>query len=153
MATTNARITLDHIALASSDLAESLGKLAQIFPSAASEVEEVSSEGVRLAFIDVGGPRLEVLESTREDSAVARYLEKRPAGIHHLSFRVDGVSIDDWFEELRSRGVEVLGDGPTDGSGDTRIFFVHPRSTGGLLVEFSQKRAESAPTEKSENKS
>ena len=133
------RVRLDHIAIAISDLDESLSQLSLVFPNSPSEAEEVENEGVRLSFIDVGGPRLEVLESTRDDSAISRYLEKRPPGVHHLSFQVEGVSIDDWFQQLRERGVEVLGDGPSPGAEGSRVFFVHPRSTSGVLIEFSQK--------------
>jgi methylmalonyl-CoA/ethylmalonyl-CoA epimerase len=144
MAKSSARVTLDHIGLASADLTASLAQLGDIFPEPASAVEEVPAEGVRLAFIDVGGPKIEVLESTREGSAVARYLEKRPPGVHHISFRIEGVPIDDWFAELRDRGVRVLGDGPSDGSNGTRIFFVHPESTAGVLVEFAQSGAKTS---------
>lgn len=132
------RITLDHIGIATRDLEESLGHLGVLFPAPPTPVEEVEDQGVRLTFIDVGGPRLELLEPSREGGPIDRHLERRGSGIHHLSFRVEGIPIDDWFEHLRSRGVQLLGESPTKGSEGNRIFFVHPRSAGGLLIEYQQ---------------
>ncbi len=138
------RLTLDHIALAVKDLPGALDQLAKIFTAPPTASEVVPEEGVRLAFLDAGGTRLEVLESTRPDSAIARFLEQRPPGLHHLSFEVEGLPIEAWYEDLRRRGVRVLGDGPRRGAGGKLVFFVHPDSTGGILVEFSQARKESA---------
>ncbi|MBI4583040.1 MAG: methylmalonyl-CoA epimerase [Planctomycetes bacterium] len=138
------RLSLDHIALAVKDLTGTLEQLAKVFTAPPAPAEEVPEEGVRLAFVDAGGTRLEVLESVRPDSAIARFLERRPPGLHHLSFEVEGLPIEEWYEELRRRGARVLGDGPRRGAGGKLVFFVHPDSTGGILVEFSQARKEPA---------
>ncbi len=132
------RIELDHIGIATPDLENSVQQLSGLFPSPPTPPEEVSDQHVRLQFIDVGGPRLELLQPTQEESAVGKYLSKKGPGIHHLSFRVEGASIDTWFNHLQENGVKLIGDGPTQGSEGGRIFFVHPKSAGGLLIEFQQ---------------
>jgi methylmalonyl-CoA epimerase len=131
------RVRLEHVGIAVESLAAALERWAALLPAAASSRETVESQGVELAFVETDGARLELLESVDEDGAVGRFLKKRGPGVHHLSFLVDGVAIEDWFETLRRRGVRVLGNGPMPGAGGKRIFFVHPESTGGVLVEFS----------------
>jgi methylmalonyl-CoA/ethylmalonyl-CoA epimerase len=138
------RISLDHIAIAVPSLEEALEAFRRLLPAAATPPEEVPSEQVRLSLLSVGGARIEVLEPTSKESPVGRFLSGGRRGVHHLSFRIDGVEIDEWFEELKRRGVEVLGAGPTPGGAGARVFFVHPRSTGGVLIEFSQA-GEAAP--------
>lgn len=103
------------------------------------EVEEVASEGVRVAMIPCGESRIELLEPTREDSPVASFLEKRGPGIHHLCLGTDDVDADD--RVLRERGLRVLRDEPTVGAGGSRVQFVHPKSAGGVLLELSQPPA------------
>jgi len=104
------------------------------------DVEEVPQEGVRVAMIRVGETRIELLEATREDSAVAKFLAKRGPGIHHLCFASDDVRGDD--AKLRAAGMEVLRPEPTRGAGNCWVQFVHPRSAGGVLVELSQSEGE-----------
>ena len=100
------------------------------------EIEEVPQEGVRVAMIELGGTRIELLEPTRPDSPVAKFLAKRGAGIHHLCLASDELDEDD--ARLVAAGVERLRAAPTAGAGGTRVQFVHPRSAGGVLVEISQ---------------
>ena len=108
-------------------------------------VEEVPHEGVRVAMIPCGDSRIELLEPTREDSPIARFLERRGPGIHHLCLRSDDVRGDD--ARLRAAGVEMLREAPTRGAGGCWVQFVHPRSAGGVLVELAdaaQPAAEAA---------
>ncbi len=133
------RLRLDHVGVAVDDLAGARAVWERLLGAEASPPEVVDAEGVRLSFVGVDNTRVELLESASDDSAIARYLARRPAGVHHLSFAIEGVSIDDWFEELRRRGVRVIGDAPGPGADGTRVFFVHPSATGGVLVEFSQR--------------
>jgi methylmalonyl-CoA epimerase len=139
------QIRLDHIGIATAGLADTLAAIDKVFERPHSPPEEVAAEGVRLAFIDFNGPKLEFLESAREDSVIARFLERHRPGVHHLSFEISGVDIDQWYQILKSRGVEVLGNGPKPGAGGKRIFFIHPRSTGGVLIEFSQASTPAPP--------
>ena len=105
-------------------------------------VEEVPHEGVRVAMIPCGESRIELLEPTREDSPIARFLDRRGPGIHHLCLRSDDVRGDD--ARLRAAGYETLRAEPTRGAGGCWVQFVHPKSAGGVLVELSQAAAEPA---------
>jgi methylmalonyl-CoA/ethylmalonyl-CoA epimerase len=100
------------------------------------EIEEVPHEGVRVAMISCGDARIELLEPMSEDSPVAKFLEKRGPGIHHLCLASDDVRADD--TRLREAGFEVLRPEPTRGAGGCQVQFVHPKSTGGVLLELSQ---------------
>ena len=95
--------------------------------------ETVEHEKVRTAMLPVGESRIELLEATEEDSVIGRFLAKRGEGLHHVAIRVDGV--DAMFERLRSQGVRLASDEVRAGAGGHRYFFVHPSSTGGVLVE------------------
>jgi len=139
-----ARITLDHIAIAVPRLEEAMGAWERVFPASASPPEEVPTEKVRLSFLKIGWTSIELLSATAPDSPVARFLEGGRSGVHHLSFRVEGMDLREWCEELKRRGVEVLGKGPRPGAEGRQVFFIHPRFTAGLLVEFSQRPEEIA---------
>ena len=130
---------LDHVGIAVTSIEEAMRFYAAL-GLAIDDVEEVPQEGVRVAMIRVGETRIELLEATREDSAVAKFLAKRGPGIHHLCFATDDVRADD--AKLRAAGLEVLRPEPTRGAGDCWVQFVHPRSAGGVLVELSQSEGE-----------
>ena len=100
------------------------------------DIEEIPQEGVRVAMIELGGTRLELLEPTRPDSPVAKFLAKRGPGIHHVCLGSDDLAADD--ARLAAAGVERLRAEPTPGAGGARVQFVHPKSAGGVLVELSQ---------------
>jgi methylmalonyl-CoA epimerase len=106
---------------------------------AVEHVEEVPAEGVRVAFVPCGATRFELLEPTRPDSPVARYLEQRGPGIHHVCLESDAIEDDD--RRLRRSGVELLRGAPTIGAGGARVQFIHPRSAGGILIELSEPAA------------
>ena len=129
---------VDHIGIAVRSIAE-----AQRFYEAMGldviGIEEVRAEGVRVAIIPCGSSRIELLEPTSSDSTVAKFLDQRGPGMHHLCFRSDDVRSDD--SRLRAAGVEVLREEPSPGAEGARVQFVHPRSTGGVLVELSEPAA------------
>jgi len=106
-------------------------------------IEDVPSEGVRVAMIPVGATRIELLESTREDSPVARFLEKKGPGMHHLCLATDNIGGDE--EQLRRAGVNLLREAPTRGAEGCWVQFVHPRSAAGVLVELSERGAGRKP--------
>lgn len=124
---------LDHIAIAVNSLKDGLAFWADALGLEAAGLETVESERVRVAFLPVGASRIELLEPTADDSPIAGFLDKRGPGLHHVTLRVDDVAA--LIERLRARGVEVLGDGVRPGAGGTKVAFLHPRSTGGTLVE------------------
>lgn len=99
-------------------------------------IEEVPAEGVRVALIPCGESHIELLEPMNEASPIAKFLEKRGPGIHHVCLSTDDVKADDG--RLREAGFQVLRDEPTRGAGGCWVQFVHPKSTGGILLELSQ---------------
>ena len=99
-------------------------------------VEEVPQEKVRVAMIPCGATRIELLEPTRDDSPIASFLAKRGPGIHHVCLASDAVEEDD--RRLRDEGYQVLRERATVGAGGSRVQFVHPRSTGGVLLELAE---------------
>jgi methylmalonyl-CoA epimerase len=126
---------VDHIGIAVSSIAEGR-KLYEAMGLHVESIEEVPAEGVRVAFIPVGGTRIELLEPISPDSPVARFLAKRGPGIHHVCLASDEIAADD--QALRAAGVELLRPEPTRGAGGSRVQFIHPRSAGGVLFEVSQ---------------
>ncbi len=103
--------------------------------------ESVPSEGVDVAFIPVGGSNVELMKPTVADTGVARFLEKRGPGIHHMCFEVD--DIEATLARLRERNIQLINQEPVAGHGGRRYAFVHPKSTGGVLVELYQLNDES----------
>lgn len=99
--------------------------------------EIVESQGVRVAFFKLGESMLELLEPTRDDSPVAKYLEKNGEGIHHLAVGTDDIQAA--RERASAHGLRLLSDAPLDGAHGKLISFVHPKDTGGVLVEFTQR--------------
>lgn len=126
---------IDHVGIAVRSIDEARGFYERL-GLAIAEIEEVPQEGVRVAMIHCGESRIELLEPTTPDSPIARHLEKRGPGIHHLCLASDDVRADDAV--LRGGGVELLRPAPTRGAGGCWVQFVHPKSAGGVLVELSQ---------------
>ena len=98
--------------------------------------ESVPEEGVDVAFLPVGGSNVELLKPTVADTGVARFLEKRGPGIHHMCFEVD--DIEATLAQLRAHNVQLINEQPQEGHGGRKYAFVHPKSTGGVLVELYQ---------------
>ena len=109
----------------------------QLLGAAPYKTEPVEREGVETLFLDAGGPKIELLASTDVDSPVAKFLDDRGAGMHHLAVEVG--DIDAELVRVRNAGFRVLSDEPLDGADGKRIFFVHPRDCHGVLVEFCQQ--------------
>jgi methylmalonyl-CoA/ethylmalonyl-CoA epimerase len=133
---------LDHVGIAVSSIAEAR-RFYEALGLAIDHVEEVPQEGVRVAMIVVGGTRIELLEPTRDDSPVAKFLARRGPGIHHLCFASSDVRGVD--ARLRETGAELLRPEPTRGAGGCWVQFVHPKSAGGVLVELSEPAEEPRP--------
>lgn len=132
---------VDHIGIAVRSIEEARA-FWEALGLAVEHVEEVPHEGVRVAMIPCGESRIELLEPTREDSPIARFLDRRGPGIHHLCLRSDDVRGDG--ARLRAAGYETLRAEPTRGAGGCWVQFVHPKSAGGVLVELSQAATEPA---------
>ena len=126
---------VDHIGIAVRSISEAR-RFYEAMGLDVSRIEEVPAEGVRVAIIPCGSCRIELLEPTSPNSPVAKFLDKRGPGMHHLCFRSDDVWSDD--SRLRAAGVDVLRDEPTPGAEGAQVQWVHPRSSGGVLVELSE---------------
>lgn len=126
---------IDHLGIAVASIAEGR-KVYEAMGLRVEHIEEVPDEGVRVAFIPCGETNIELLEPTSPDSPVAKFLEKRGPGIHHVCMASDDLKADD--ARLREEGYQVLRPEPTRGAGGCWVQFVHPKSTGGVLLELSQ---------------
>lgn len=100
--------------------------------------ETVDDQKVHVTFFQAEKSRLEILEPTQEDSPVAKFLSERGGGIQHIALEVD--DIDAWLDALKKQGVQLIDSEPRKGAHNTRIAFIHPRSTGGILVELTQEK-------------
>jgi methylmalonyl-CoA/ethylmalonyl-CoA epimerase len=131
---------IDHLGIAVRSIEEGR-KLYEAMGLAVTEIEEVPAEGVRVAMIPCGDSLIELLEPLSPDSPIAKFLEKKGPGIHHVCLASDALLADD--RKLRDAGFEVLRPEPTRGAGGCWVQFVHPKSTGGVLLELSQPPEES----------
>jgi methylmalonyl-CoA/ethylmalonyl-CoA epimerase len=129
---------LEHIGIAVKNLEESNALFARLLGKPHYKVEEVESEGVRTSFFEVGGIKIELLEATRPDSPIAKFIERRGEGIHHLAFEAD--PIQDKMNQLSLEGFTLLADKPTPGADNKEIVFLHPKSTNSVLVELCQEK-------------
>ncbi len=127
-------IHLEHIGIAVDDAAAVASLYQDLIGVLPYKTETVASQHVRTHFLDAGSAKLELLEATGDTGPVATYIEKRGEGLHHLAFQVD--DIDETLSRIRSAGYRVLGNEPTPGADGKRIFFLHPKDTHGVLVEF-----------------
>jgi LAO/AO transport system kinase len=123
---------IDHLGVAVRSLEAARG-FYELLGLRVGEVETVAGERVRVAMAQVGESRIELLEALEEDSVMGRFVARRGEGLHHVAVRVDGVEAE--FERLRGAGVRMVSDGVKVGAGGHRYFFVHPASTGGVLLE------------------
>ena len=130
------KATLDHIGIAVSDLAAALAFYRDALGLEIEAPEEVASQRVRAHFIPAGEAALELLEATAPDSPIAKYLEKRGPGLHHITLRVDDIRAA--LAQLKARGVRLIDESPRPGAHDSLVAFIHPSSTHGVLVELKQ---------------
>lgn len=126
---------IDHIGIAVASIEEAMPTY-RALGLEIHEIEEVPQEGVRVAMLLCGESKIELLEPTSPDSPIARFLERKGPGMHHLCLRSDDISAED--QRLREAGKTVLREQPTLGAGGCWVQFVHPKSTGGVLLELSQ---------------
>jgi methylmalonyl-CoA epimerase len=130
------RAVLDHIGIAVKDLAAALAFYRDALGLEIEAPEEVASQHVRAHFVPVGDARLELLEATSPDSPIAKYVEKRGPGLHHITLRVDDVQAA--VAHLKARGARLIDEVPREGAEGSLIAFVHPAATHGVLVELKQ---------------
>lgn len=127
---------LEHVGIAVEDLDKVMGVYQEALGLKPDEVLEVPERGMKIAFFTLGQVQLELLASTREGSDIASFLQKRGPGLHHLAFQVDDVA--EALSRLKEKGVRLVDETPKRGGRGNKIAFVHPKSTGGVLVELCE---------------
>ena len=130
---------IDHIAIVVDDIQTALGFWQEALGLKLAQVEEVAEQKAVVAFLPTGESEVELVKPTTDDSGVARFLEKRGPGMHHICFEVDGLQTI--LDELKVNGVRLINETPVIGAGGNRIAFIHPESTQGVLVELYEKGA------------
>ncbi len=128
---------IDHIGVAVSDLEKTIKFYRDQIGLDFKGTEVVEEQKVKVAFFPVGESKMEFLEPTEQGSPVGKFIEKKGEGVHHLAFRVDNLEAK--LEQLKAQGIELIDEKPRYGAGGARIAFLHPRSTGGILVELCER--------------
>jgi methylmalonyl-CoA epimerase len=129
---------IDHIGIAVSSMQESLSFWETSLGIELHGIEEVTEQHVRTAFLPVGDTEIELLEPTSAESSVAKFIEKRGEGLHHIAIRVD--DIEAALAELKDKGIQLIDETPRNGAGGARIAFVHPKATHGVLLELCERK-------------
>ncbi|MBP9483698.1 MAG: methylmalonyl-CoA epimerase [Negativicutes bacterium] len=129
---------VDHIGIAVKDLAQAKKFYEEILGMKATGEEVVEEQKVKVCFIPSGDSEVELLESTSPDGPIAKFIEKNGEGIQHLALRVD--NIEAALEELKAKGVRLIDEKPRYGAGGASIAFIHPKATGGILLELSERK-------------
>ena len=128
---------IEHIGIAVHDLENSNDLFSKLFGQAAYKTEEVASEGVKTSFFMCGPNKIELLEATNENSPIAKFLEKKGEGIHHIAFDVEDIYAE--IKRLKLEGFTVLNETPKKGADNKLVAFLHPKTTNGVLIELCQE--------------
>lgn len=128
---------IEHIGIAVKNLAESNVLFEKLLGVPAYKEEEVASEGVKTSFFMNGPNKIELLEATNPDSPIAKFLEKKGEGIHHIAFDVEDIEAE--ILRLKNEGFIVLNETPKKGADNKLVAFLHPKGTNGVLVELCQE--------------
>jgi methylmalonyl-CoA/ethylmalonyl-CoA epimerase len=127
---------INHIGIEVNNLEESGARFGRLLNAVANGTETVEDQRVRIMFFKMGEVSLELTQATAPDSPIARFIEKRGEGVHHLSFETDDIVAE--LVRLKNEGFQLLDEKPRTGAGGSLIAFLHPKSTGGILVEITQ---------------
>lgn len=128
---------IEHIGIAVKNLKESNSIYSKIFNQTPYKIEEVASEYVNTSFFKVGESKIELLEATNPESAIAKFIEKKGEGIHHIAFDVEDIYAE--MARLKAEGFVILNENPKKGADNKLVCFVHPKSTNGVLIELCQE--------------
>ncbi|MBL7558424.1 methylmalonyl-CoA epimerase [Olleya sp. YSTF-M6] len=128
---------IEHIGIAVKNLEQSNALFAKLFGKSHYKIETVESEGVNTSFFEVGPNKIELLEATKPESPIAKFLEKKGEGIHHIAFAVDDINAE--ILRLKSEGFIVLNETPKKGADNKLVAFLHPKSSNGVLIELCQE--------------
>ena len=128
---------IEHIGIAVKDLEESNELLSSLFGKPHYKIEEVISEGVKTSFFKSGPNKIELLEATKPESPIAKFIETKGEGIHHIAFAVDDIISE--IKRLQKEGFKVLNKVPKKGADNKLVAFLHPKTTNGVLIELCQE--------------
>jgi len=131
-------LKVDHIGIAVKDLTAAKKFYTEVLGMQASGEETVEQQKVKVCFIPCGDSEIELLESTSADGPIAKFIEKNGEGIQHVAFRVDSITAA--LADLKAKGVRLIDEQPRYGAGGASIAFVHPKATGGILLELSERK-------------
>ncbi len=129
---------IEHIGIAVKNLEASNALFKKLFGAEHYKIEAVESEGVSTSFFMLGETKIELLEATNENSSIAKFIEKKGEGIHHMAYAVD--NIEEELARLKNEGFALINETPKDGADNKRICFLHPKSTNGVLVELCEEK-------------
>jgi len=130
---------LEHIGIAVSNLDESEKLFEKLLGTTSYKREEVLSEGVITSFFQIGDIKIELLAATKADSPIAKFIEKKGEGIHHLAFESENITTE--LSEMNQNGFTLINDSPKNGADNKKIAFLHPKSTNSVLVELCQEKS------------
>ena len=130
-------IGIEHIGIAVKDLEKNASFWKNIIGLKHSGTEDVDNHGVLTDIYDTGSGKIELLVSKYPDSPISKFIKKRGAGIHHICLNVDDIDVA--IEHMNRNKIKLIGDKPTIGTKNNKVIFIHPRSTGGILVELAEK--------------
>ncbi|MBL7832421.1 MAG: methylmalonyl-CoA epimerase [Cyclobacteriaceae bacterium] len=133
---------LEHIGIAVKNLGQANALFEKLLGKAHYKIEEVASEGVRTSFFNVNGVKIELLEASTATSPIAKFIDKRGEGIHHLAFEVNDIKQS--IAHYQEQGFELINPEAKKGADNKLICFLHPKSTGGVLIELCQEIADKA---------
>jgi methylmalonyl-CoA/ethylmalonyl-CoA epimerase len=131
-------IRVEHIGIAVKDLETAVPLFEKLLNTSCYKTETVESEGVNTAFFQNGETKLELLEATKEESPIAKFVDKKGEGMHHIAFEV--ADIESEMKRLSSEGFILLNDKPKQGADNKLVCFLHPKGTRGVLIELCQER-------------
>lgn len=129
---------IEHLGIAVESLEKSIPLFEQLLNTPCYKTEAVENEGVTTAFFQTGASKIELLEATREDSPIRKFLDKKGQGIHHIAFAVENIHAE--MKRLEALGFELLSREPKNGADNKLICFLHPKTTNGVLIELCQER-------------
>lgn len=128
---------IEHIGIAVKDLNSSIAIYQKLLNTDCYKTEQVASESVNTAFFKTGENKVELLQATNAESAIAKFIEKKGEGIHHIAFLVDDILAE--MERLHQEGFVLLSESPRKGADNKMVCFVHPKDTNGVLIEICQE--------------
>lgn len=130
-------LKIEHLGIAVKNLEEAITTYEQLLNTPCYKTEVVESEGVNTAFFQTGDSKIELLEATRNDSPISKFIEKKGEGIHHIAFEVENIHAE--MKRLAALGFTILNEQPKKGADNKLICFLHPKNTNGVLVELCQE--------------